>query len=204
MIALSVNQIVSEVRKAIHSKGQNYAIADDVARATGWLCGYGIVPSQEVTAYLSAPREEAASPPNMTAQHIQLTKTDGLCDIVAALDYCEAFDIKSLSITKGRYPVITIGLMALRQSPPFGLFTSADKKSLPEIAAYATPEDSMSWQITDFASAPATDKNPLLPARITIDEQDYHHLKQWAHESYVPSSEASRKSGAGAGLNDND
>lgn len=59
----------------------------------------------------------------------------------------------------------------------------------------------------DAATVCAQDGSPPTPpasARATVEDQVWDQLGQWAARTYVPESEASRLSGAGAGLHDND
>ena len=51
---------------------------------------------------------------------------------------------------------------------------------------------------------PATPAKPALPARITLPDDLAQDLSTLAQKTYVPATEASRMTGAGAGLTDND
>ncbi len=56
-----------------------------------------------------------------------------------------------------------------------------------------------------YVEAMATiERRPTLPARINCPAELFEHLQSLAQNTYVPASAASRESGAGAGLTDND
>ena len=54
MPSLSVNQLVSETRKAMIGKGFSFGVADDIAFAVGHLARYDIAPSAEIIHLLQA------------------------------------------------------------------------------------------------------------------------------------------------------
>ena len=198
MADLSVNQLVSEARKAALGKGYSFGQADDIARAIEWLAGFGHVPSDEITRLLEAPPEGVPLCPQRQNQTLIQEGQIGLVDVMAALDFYEAYEAEALQLSKLSYPAISCGLIAKRASPPLGQFVDETGAMLSVICQDAP--DILTLRRCDFtADAPSA-----WPPRITIEDEAYQMLKRCAFETYVPSSDQSREAGAGAGLNDND
>ena len=210
MAVLSVNQLTSETRKAALGKGASFGVADDIARAIQWLAHYNIVPSSELAAYLTAPLESAPHKPCFQDDIIsQIGDNDdgflSLCDVMAALDFLEAYHPSHLVLSQMRYPQISLALTALRQTPHMGSLTSdtgqpLTGQSLPDLCRMSQPNLTLTLTLTPYQPEIAPDP----PLRIEIDDAAYGLLKKAAFETYVPSSEKSREAGAGAGLHDND
>ena len=199
MISLSVNQLVSETRKAILGKGYSFGMAEDIAASVQWLAGFGIIPHDELSQLMVGKIMPQAVRPFIQEDTLHMSGEASLNDILAALDFCEAFNVHTLCCETLSYPYMSLALMALRASPPLGQFTSQDGTSLSALCISGIGRD-----IVLTLSAYKPDIPASWPARIHIDEACYKQLKQMAYETYVPSSEQSRAAGAGAGLNDND
>lgn len=198
MAQLSVNQLISEARKAALGKGYSFGQADDIARAIEWLAGFGYVPSDEIIRLLDAPQEGAPLRPIRQKQTIIQEGQLGLVDVMAALDFYEAYDARALVLSALSYPAISCGLIAKRASQPLGQFVDENGAMLSMICQDAPAM--LSLRGTDFTA----DVPHAWPARILIEDAAYQMLKRCAFETYVPSSDQSRSAGAGAGLNDND
>lgn len=200
-LSLSVNQLTAETRKAALGKGASYGMADDITRAVEWLAHHGHVPSGELSRYLCAPTEAQPKAPQIADNAINITGKIGLADVAVGLDYLEAFARPALSLTDMLYPCLSLALAHLRQSPMFGSFTDEAGQTLDVICTnQANMPTDITLQLQAFISQDALP----YPARVMIDASAYQLLQQSAHHTYVPSSDSSRKAGAGAGLNDND
>ena len=197
MTQLSVNQLVSETRKAMLGKGYGFGASDDVARAIEWLAGFTIIPSDELLHLMHTPGEGRPDAPDVTDDRLILRQA-GIHDMLAGLDYAEAHEAQVLQLINLQYPLISIGLTALRATPPVGQFLPEDDTPL-SVLCQNLPDEIILYHHAYERDVPAQ-----WPARISIDERCYKVLKQMAFETYVPSSEQSRAAGAGAGLNDND
>ena len=211
MAILSVNQLVSETRKAMIGKGYSFGVSDDIARAIEWLAGFGVVPSDELVRLVQAPVEERVQKPEIAGTTIsQRGRAVGIYDVMAALDFCEAYEAAELAISGLIYPVISCGLIAKRATPPLGQFVDAAGQNLSQICQMPQMQEAQEAQEMgrpDLILQRVPFRPYALhrwPARITIDDAAYQMLKTIAFETYVPSSDQSRAAGAGAGLNDND
>lgn len=203
MADLSINQLASETRKAVLGAGYSFGIADDVARAVQWLAGFTVVASEELAEFVTTPRKaQPETPVIKDATSLMADRQEGqgldLCDVMAAIDYCEGYDMRHIHLVGLRYPVLSCGLLAMRAAPPFGQFFDASGAMLSQICRSAPSE--LRLEVHDFVPNHPTS----WPPRIVIDDGAYQVLKDFAWKTYVPSSEQSRAAGAGAGLNDND
>lgn len=205
---LSVNQLVSETRKACLGKGVSYGMADDIAKAVQLLARHQIVPQTELVAFLQAPLEVTARAPDITDKSATLSGKIGLLDVATMLDFVAGFQVQKMELSGLLYPVLSHGLIALSQNPAVGSFTdetgkdeATPDKAGPLLLQMPTlARDSLSLRLTHFQRQPEIS----WPARVSICASAYETIKAYAHESYVPSSQLSRDAGAGAGLNDND
>lgn len=197
MKQLSVNQLVSETRKAMLGKGYGFGASDDVARAIEWLAGFKIIPCDELLGLMHAPCEGRPDAPDVTDDRL-IIRQAGIHNMLAGLDCAEAHEAQALQLINLQYPLISIGLTALRASPPGGQFLPEDGTPL-SVLCQNLPDEIILVHHAYIRDMPAQ-----WPARISIDERCYEMLKKMAFETYVPSSEQSRAAGAGAGLNDND
>ena len=179
-------------------KGVHFGVADDVARATQWLSAHGFVPSDELLALMNADDRAVPARPVIADGTITQEGALSLADVMAGLDFCEAFEAVHFSLKGLLYPHLSLALIALRATPPEGRFALDEGAMLSSLIGTAP-------RALDLMRTAYRDDVPKAwPARITIDDACYEMLKKRAFETYVPSSEKSRAAGAGAGLNDND
>lgn len=206
MIALSVNQLVSETRKAMLGKGNSFGVADDISRAIEWLASFEHVPSDELYRYLSNPQDNTPQRPHHEDGEISLAGDIGLLDVMAVLDFAGAYQAGTLTLSGLIYPMISLGLIALRAAPPTGSYHDNTGQALS--ALVRTINDKPAARLSDTISLHHRPYHKDVPAawpgRVLIEARSYDLLKKMAYETYVPSSELSRAAGAGAGLNDND
>ena len=198
---LSVNQLVSETKKAACGKGYDFGIALDIAKAVEMLALFQFDISPAVTDLL-ANEDKAADAIAIDDKHIIVSGSAGLISVIGAIDLFLSKDYQSLSFEALQNPCLSLGLIAMRQSSYFGGFGLSTGMAISEMLLQRISLDAQSVRIvkTDFmALSPAQ-----WPARISIDDEAYALLKTFAYKTYVPSSEASRAAGAGAGLTDND
>ena len=203
----SVNQLLSEVRKALLGKGFAYGLADDVARAVEWLASHNIIPEDEITKLLNAPQEGMPNKPVLHDNKMTQDQPAGIKDVVACFDLADAFGCDEVHFTAICYPRLSAALAYLRGAPHCGRFASLDGKSLSDfITSHSLPQADKADQVKlafcrlSFSQDPA----PHWPARLQISSNFCHLLSHYAHHTYVASSDQSRAAGAGAGLNDND
>ena len=198
MAVLSVNQLVSETRKAVLGKGYSFGIAEDIARAIQFLTRYDIVPDDDVMRFLSAPVEEGGQQPQHSGKIVRQTAPCTVTDVVAALDYYEALEADELQLSGLLYPRLSCGLIGKSATPLVGQFSDKTGALVSHIAKQAS--ESLILYRTPYTPFDVVQA----PMRVAIAEPAYDMLKHYAFQTYVPSSAQSRAAGAGAGLHDND
>lgn len=203
----SVNQLLSEVRKALLGKGFAYGFADDVARAIEWLASHNIIPEDEMIKLLNAPEEGMPNKPVLHDNRMTQDQPAGIKDVIACFDLADAFGCDEVHFAALIYPRLSAALAYLRGAPHCGRFASLDGQSLSDfITGHRLSQASKTDQVTlafgrrAFSQDPA----PHWPARLQISSGLCDLLSHYAYRTYVPSSDQSRTAGAGAGLNDND
>ena len=199
---LSINQLVSETKKAACGKGYDFGIALDIAKAVELLAPYPFDLSSALTDFLENEDGRATRFSVKDEKAITVLGSAGLLSVIGAMDLFLSKDYQSLSFEEVQNPCLSLGLIAMRQSPYFGSFALPSGMSVCVMMQQGRllALQSVMIEKTAFAPLPMTD----WPARISIDDDAYALLKTFAHKTYVPSSEASRAAGAGAGLTDND
>ena len=199
---LSVNQLVSETKKAVCGKGYDFGIALDIAKAVETLAPYPFDISSALSDFLQNEDNKPCHFSIKDENTITVSGCAGLISVIGAMDLFLSKGYQSLSFEELQNPCLSLGLIAMRQSPYFGDFALASGMSVSMMLQQGQLLASHSVMIQKNAFAPMIITD--WPARIWIDDDTYELLKSFAHKTYVPSSEASRAAGAGAGLTDND
>ena len=199
---ISVNQLVSETKKAICGKGYDFGIALDIAKAVELIACHDLDMSASLADFL----EQDDSPHDALSitSHLQIDVRgcSGLLSVIGAMDIFLSQDYEKLCFENLQHPLLSYGLIAMRQSPYFGGFALATGEGILEGLAQGASLPSAPVTVIKCAYQPVTRMS--WPARIRLEDNVYELLKAFAHKTYVPSSQASRAAGAGAGLTDND
>ena len=198
---LSANQLYAELKKAFCGAGYDFASADDIAQAGQYMAQRGHDISHEVSAALDE-GYLTAKPPSKEGDSWQLSSPATLPDMLAGRDFYLSDDSLSLHCEALCYPLLSHGLMALVQSPYFGSFTTTDGHRL---TALCEGQDKIIPQALMLRKTAFQASTTLsVPVRVAVSDSCYELISHYAYKTYVPSSEASRAAGAGAGLTDND
>lgn len=198
---LSANQLYAELKKAFCGAGYDFASADDIAQAGQFMAQLGHDISDEVSASLAAGYGLATSP-HKAGDGWQLPLDASLVDMLAGRDFYLSDDSLTLHCEALNYPLLSHGLMALAQSPYFGSFATADAQPLTTICQGHDKTIPQTLMLRKIAFHPGAALS--MPVRVVVSDSCYELVSHYAYKTYVPSSEASRAAGAGAGLTDND
>jgi len=213
----SIGEIDSLVLKAYRATGMPWGLAEEAGRAAGWMAMHRL-PGLEsfaglVTAFDGVAVDQRAPASLLPPYH---SNSDALCPVVVGTVLNDVFAGHSVfdPFTIGRcaYPAILLpfidrvalvnrcrlivswGDVEVRSNGD-GLVIDGDPSSL--------GVDQTEQVVVSMDSAAG-------PTRKGIARRGQGHaaaikvLEQFAHRTYVPASDESRVSGAGAGLNDND
>ena len=199
---LSINQLVSETKKALCGKGYDFGTALDIAKAVELLALYQFDISPSVTDMLTQDESRHDRLSETDNNELAFSGCSGLLSVIGAMDIFLSKDCNHLSFTHLQHPCLSLGLIAIRQSPYFGSFALSSGEALSDALKSKTPLPRHDLTLVKNSYQHA---EPVSwPARVGIDDTAYELLKTFAYKTYVPSSETSRVAGAGAGLTDND
>ena len=198
---ISVNQLVSESKKAICGKGYDFGLALDIAKAFELMAIHDFDITSMIVEFLS--QDEARHDEILTStDEVHVTGKAGALSVIGAMDLFLSRDFKKLTFDNLQHPPLSLGLIAMRQSPYFGSFALSSGEMISDLAETKTALPSAALSLVKKAYQPTMLSS--WPARIYMGDEGFELLKAFAHKTYVPSSEASRAAGAGAGLTDND
>lgn len=182
-VDLSLNEVETTTRKALIGRGTDPGTATDVAAAVRWLCergedGVGIV---------------------LTAIH----RSDDFAAIVRAVDAVIAGEGESVIVD---HNVVLFAALCGPAAKVFGFgfeLVAADWSAVIGAVELAGPVGSGPVSVNTVETVAST-RHSAERAQFTTSQVDWKALGALAARIYVPSSDQSRTSGAGAGLTDND
>jgi hypothetical protein len=206
----SLNEIEVAARRAAIGAGLPVGLAQDVSAAVAWLVARGLDGAGCLAALLEGVRRE---PSIAEQQDGSLIFADGRVEVCGA----SAIDLllsrpsgASVTVKRANAPLLLAGLAgaaAVQHGVAFELVCAGNTLLIaPEtldIDATCLTADcdvTLSCRKTDGADdVPLPDLNGFI-----IDDANWRKIAEFAYKTYVPASEASRLTGAGAGLTDND
>lgn len=215
---VSANEIHHMIRKACLAIGLDYDRATDIGAAAVWLTrqrqdGCGIAEAMLATT-------DPALPLNITASQDQLMLASPRPAVegVAALDWLIANpDDGRVVITKGLDGVLLMGLLGVAAGQYRRAFQlsveGTDRQAMVTMSGctdWTILPDHPDQEVVLICLPPlAADGHNKAEGQnghedLVVANDVWDRLAALAYQTYVPSSEQSRLSGAGAGLNDND
>lgn len=208
-MTLSLNETEAMAKRATRGAGYPWGLAEEAAKATRWLCAHGIdgcaALARLLTAMDGAPRGDHA--PRIGPVW---TAPAALCPLVtgAALsDRAALLADGPLRLGPTAEPALLLPFAALcarAQGAPVtltapGVTAITDGTSLALTGALPPEATEITVSLGGTLQDPAPHQTRARP-----DPAAWEVLARLAHRTYAPATEASRLSGAGAGLNDND
>lgn len=193
---VSANEILHTCRKAALASGLSHDRATDIGQAIVWLEQQGQKGCEALTKML---KEADTTPPlNIKIKDKTLTITHHrpAMEGIAAIDWLIANPNKLIQIKKLTHGLILAGILG----------KTAKQSNL----TFQTNPKTNNWQFWTEAKEIEITLKKTKPQKnqpqkpLEIDPKIWKKLLTQAQKTYVPSSEQSRKSGAGAGLTDND
>lgn len=199
----SLGEVEALSRKAARGAGFSWGMAEDAGKAVRWLCSWGLPGAEALAGYLDK-RDGARGPEDLTAS-IWTARSGTLCPIICG------------TIISDRGVLDTdLHLHAL----------ACPLLIVPHVA-WIAPEGSVSWPGTQVVwGDQVRSSGPLLTTladtitvstvakpngtasqkvqRADLDDGPLSRLSHFAAKTYAPETEASKMSGAGAGLKDGD
>ena len=209
---VSFGEIESTALLAARGAGWSWGIAEDAGKSARWLARYGI---NWLPSFLAMLREkQTAADFDVDGQVVRARTTSDLMPLLVGAYISDGGLKLPILINNVRFPVWLLPFAALssrqtRESVEMQ-WSEANVVLLPngEPVFEAVRTRSFSDDRTDVRLTSKHIVNRRQPNEVSrgvqIDEGDWAKLEQFAHQTYVPASESSRKRGAGAGLADSD
>ena len=209
----SLNEIDTMLQKASKGAGLPVGLAEDIARAGAWLAARG---HDGVRAVLTAIRGGISLPvPLLPLKDRGIVVFKGACIAVCGPSVIDILtgdgstdEVRLINVDS---PLLIIGLAGVA-SQNYGLemtigFGNGSKASLSSgnlVLSGSMPAAGTDVLITCRKLGYTTPKARIEGRGVVVDEEIWREVKALAARTYVPSSEASRARGAGAGMVDND
>lgn len=208
---VSSNELLAAAHKATTGAGYPTGIAEEVSRATVWLCHQGL---DGVTASLAGIEDANVTPPRLLpGQLIAFGDARAAMHGPSAIDLLVAgaapdgivmYDLDS--------PLLLVGLAGVAAASHSAGFTLTDEDGkrcvLSPVGfdgdAHLTPAKVHLRATTPQDFTPEGKRESAGRAGIEVDDRLWSRLSEYAARTYVPATEQSRIAGAGAGLTDND
>lgn len=209
-MSYSLNEMEATAKRAARGAGYSWGLAEEASKATRWLCTQGLDGAAELAHVLEA---DIVENPALHRPKIIEGVWEGeavLCPLAvgALLSDC-AEHLKNSPIEMRNVAVPSMLLpFAARVARRLGQTVSINCEeakgetegvSLKQSCAFPAHAALVTVTLTTTTLAPSAPRSRALPAK-----ESWNTLNQFAHRTYAPATEESRKLGAGAGLSDND
>jgi Protein of unknown function (DUF3726) len=210
-MSVSLNEVESLAYKAAWGAGLSWGLAEDAAAAARWLAAHrldwarALADVLEQASALSAPAGHAAS---------EITgRTPGavLCPIRTGTwlsDQGAGAPDRQMTIRRVVSPILLVPFVARLGSSARFWFEAAivdcRAGSFNSTGSIATAAQDVIVHIAGGSAMGTATSRPAATDPLTIDAASYARLSALEARTYVPASDTSRLSGAGAGLADND
>ncbi len=223
----SLNQIDQTSRNAARGCGLPWGVADEVGKAIRWLHAFGLDGVTGLVAVLEQYNNQ--TPTDYAPQSfsgIWRTPKGILNPLMSGISLCDylgsdlARTHQSVTTEKIAHPLLTAGFLgqyllgqALSEAQSIQLKWSAVTLDLSHhrLTVSGNQDElgialSMQLTCTRIPISPIGRMQPIQPVigDVVVDDVLWEKLEQYALNTCVEATEASRLSGAGAGLNDND
>ena len=205
MIYLSQNELKSVFYRMLVGAKFDVGTAEDIAKAGAFGAALGLPVYAALLEGLAV--DDAAG--HIDNQRFERAGPADFHWMLQALDLLQADMVSHCHAPAGPLDWLAVPLLA-GMAPELSISASVqgDKFYLSEGQIYRLPPSEAEAGNTDLSISIAQDTGalppPLATGPITIAEDIWAELDVLAAHSYVPATEASRLSGAGAGLSDND
>ena len=199
--ALSATELKSALYRMLTGSGIDVGAAEDLARAGALGARYGLPVCAELLDGLSIQRPDADISDNRLIWHGVVESTAAL----SSVDMLQAGLVKTVQANKIAVPLIA-SILPLVLAPELTIETQAEGRRMTAHAGHLYMQEDSGFDGVDISVLPQVDSLPpaLHTAPIYLEKPVWKAISDLAAKSYVPATAASRSSGAGAGLTDND
>ncbi len=208
---LSLNEIEATAKRAVRGAGYPWGLAEEAAKATRWLCSRDVDGCLALAGHLDQfDGTNAANRSPKIDDRIWVAENGALCPIAtgaALTDLAHEFSGNTVQLGQISQPVLLApyaAFLALRSKCTVtvewqdGTFsTDGDRLCLTGQVPEQTP-----W--ATIRSDGHMDEPNQHCQRANPNPDTWKQLSDFAHRTFAPATEESRRKGAGAGLSDND
>ncbi|PSL15096.1 DUF3726 domain-containing protein [Shimia abyssi] len=213
----SLNEIEAIAKRAARGSGLSWGLAEEAAKGTRWLSAFDL-PGAELLAQLLVQNDRIpqidVSPVSLSAEvwHAPMRRMSPLIAGASLSDCAQSLLSRGQIIMEDvSFPLLAVPFMggaSLRLGVPVAAswddahFVTDGKLLCVNAAQTALAVDRAN---TITFSTPAEMSGPREPVlRASVSSGAWSQLAAFAHRTYAPATEESRRLGAGAGLGDND
>ena len=221
MLEVSLNEIESLALKSARGSGFDWGLAEETARAARWLAARNLPWARSLAALLEANAAERLGGFIWTGSDVVANTADldscpirggvCLCDFVRVLPrlvlprILQPLWLLPFADTASNLIGAPIGLRWSEGSMVVGPngTASVDAHSMLHLSIVSRTDLTMEMETAEASILPLEGWARGAAGR-TVRESDWRRLQHFAHLTYVPASETSRLTGAGAGIIDNE
>ena len=211
-MTLSLNEVEALAKKAARGTGYPWGIAEEAGKAVRWLCAADVNGCAALAAYLPECDGADLSARTPVQGKAWTSRGDRLCPLLAGAalsDLADRLKDADLRLELVAHPILLApfaGLSAQHLEASVVLEWNAAWVATDGKAVALRGETGALAATVTARSVPGFDLSYRQPAcsRADPDEATLAALNRLAQRTYAPATEASRMSGAGAGLSDND
>lgn len=219
-MGFSLNEIEAMGKRAARGAGLPWGIAEEAGKAARWLTARGYPGAEQLADILTRNDKQLyAELAPVSVDGVWQASSGRLCPLISGAALCD----RAAEIAQGR--VIELGrtaqplLLAPCAAGAVKLTGVAIALAWDDVVLVLTPEGVAIEGNRDALTARSTDSvrcrrinepaAPVVPAPSSsvagrdVDATTWSRLATFAHRTFAPATEASRLSGAGAGLSDN-
>ena len=208
-MTLSLNEVEATAKKATRGVGYPWGLAEEAGRATRWLCARDMDGCDALAELLA--RTDGADLQRWTPRcdaPVWTAEGGRLCPLItgAALSdrALELPDVRLAALVQPMLLLPFVALMARQRETVLqvelpGARATTDGRALSVSGRFPVDIDELAISPVDKLGRSQPDRRRFAPGSKALGL-----LNRFAYRTYAPATDASRLSGAGAGLSDND
>lgn len=214
---VSLNEIEVLAKRASRGAGYAWGIAEESGKATRWLAAHGFASLETLLDLLKHKDSKSVGDAIPVAtNNVWHAPSGELCPLVAGTILCDRMEIvaegRDLVFGSVLHPLFVVPFAAMAAKISDATFEMRWDGIVMVVAARKVSmvrgDINQARSCTQTVSIRRVEIDILDPVeRLThcsVDETIWARLNEFAHRTFAPATQASRLSGAGAGLSDND
>lgn len=206
----SLNEVEATAKRAARGAGYSWGLAEEAGKAARWLCANGQDGVGELTQLLCLGL--SAAPEQHAPQGLTDIQASGhvLCPLAAGalLSDCAGFlTDQAIEMKQVAHPMLLLPFAAnASRARKARVMMNCDGAVAVTDGIYLSCDQVFpaEAQVIQVILGGELSDTPARLSRATPDTELWVELNRFAHRTYAPATEESRKLGAGAGLSDND